>query len=468
MCTWESPKSNKWEVDPVMSVVGTGSSVGSELVIDLAERLRVNGLPVSTSEVLDGIGALSAVDLNSRALVRAALRTTLVKDHVHEPLFRRSFDQVFPRRPREVGGEAAQPVTVADDDIRDSVVQALRDGEEAALDDALHEAVRHFSGSREGMSSGQEAQRILRRMDVADLYRRYLAAGQGEDGSPCGPVHGATEARQAIEQLKSQLADVIASRRSTGDEVQDSLGRDLEDRSLLRARGDELAAMRAIVRPLARRLAAKLGSRRRQGGSGVDMRRTIRASMGSGGVPVTPVLRRRRPTKPDLVVLCDVSGSTAQFAPFILTVLHAVHEEFHRVRSFVFIDGIVEISDLLEAKRGVLDPHYLLSRRGLIAGDGRSDYARALNSFMGDQDDVIRSNSTVLIVGDARSHDRASAAPALAQIRHRSRRLYWLNPEPRDQWDLQDSRASEYAAHCTNCFEVSTIRQLAAAVTTIV
>lgn len=452
-----------------MSAVGSDICVGSELVVSLAERLRVNGLPVSTSEVLDGVQALSVVDLESRVTVRAALRTTLVKDQVHEWVFRRAFDQVFPRQQQIDGSATVRTVAGPDgNDIRDSVVRALRAGEERDLDVALHEAVRHFSGTSVATSSGHEAQRVLRRMDAADLFRRYVAAGRSEDDSAPSFVHEAAEARLAIEQLRSQLTDVIASLRTGEEEVINKLHRELEDRSLLRANGDELAAMRAVLRPLSRRLAAKLGSRRRDGGSGVDMRRTIRASMATGGVPVKPVLRRRRPTKPDLVVLCDVSGSTAQFAPFILTILHAVHEEFHRVRSFVFIDGIVEISDLLEAKRGVLDPHYLLSRPGLIAADGRSDYARALTSFLVDRDDVVTSNSTVLIVGDARSHDRASATQVVAQIGRRSRRLYWLNPEPRDQWDLHDSRASEYAIHCTECFEVSTIRQLAAAVTTIV
>jgi uncharacterized protein with von Willebrand factor type A (vWA) domain len=190
--------------------------------------------------------------------------------------------------------------------------------------------------------------------------------------------------------------------------------------------------------------------------------------MGTGGVPVTPVLRRRRPTKPDLVVLCDVSGSTAQFAPFTLTLLHAVHQEFRRVRSFVFIDGIVEISDILANSPGVLDPHHLLARQGLIVKDGRSDYHRAFTTFLDTWGDSVTAKTTVIIAGDARSHDRDAATHQVAELRHRARRLYWLNPEPQSQWDTQDSRATEYGDHCTHAFEVSTIRELISAVTQIV
>jgi uncharacterized protein with von Willebrand factor type A (vWA) domain len=198
------------------------------------------------------------------------------------------------------------------------------------------------------------------------------------------------------------------------------------------------------------------------------MRRTIRSSMGTGGVPVNPVLRRKRPTKPDLMVLCDVSGSTAESAPFTLMLLHAVHQEFRRVRSFVFVDGIVEITDILANSPGVLDPRLLLGRRGLVVKDGRSDYQQVLSTFLDTWGDSVTGKTTVIIAGDTRSHRRDSAAGELAELGHRARRLYWLNPEQRHEWDTLDSCASEYSTYCTDFFEVSTIRQLIGAVTQIV
>jgi uncharacterized protein len=439
------------------------------LVIALVTRLRADGVPVSTSEALDAVVSLVHMDLRSRSQVRGALRATLIKDATHDVLFRRSFDAVFPRGRRESPDAAASSSrgNAADEEqeLRDSVVRALR--EDHGIEDALEDAIDHFAAAQDdGRSAGHHAQRMLRRMNVPDLYRRYLEGADDDTGFEKSVT--LTEARTAIEQLGRRLEDQLSGRLREGEGVAMQQVEDVQDRPLLRAGPDELVAMRMAMRPLARRLAAKLGAQRRRGGSGLDMRRTIRASMGTGGVPVKPVLRRRRPTKPDLVVLCDVSGSTAQFAPFTLTLLHAVHEEFRRVRSFVFVDGAVEISDMLQSSPGVLDPHHLLSKRGLIAHDGRSDYARALTTFLGTWGDAVTATTTVIIAGDARSHDREPATSIVAELNHRARRLYWLNPEPRREWDSTDSRAGEYGAHCTEAFEVSTIRQLTAAVTQIV
>src|SRR5262249_24118991 len=150
----------------------------------------------------------------------------------------------------------------------------------------------------------------------------------------------------------------------------------------------------------------------------------------------------------------------SQFAPFTLSLLHALHEEFRRVRSWVFIDGIVEVTDFLDSAPGVLDAHHLLGRRGLVAGDGRSDYRRAFSEFLRRWPDTVPGKTTVLVVGDARSHERLPALQELAELHRLGRRLYWFNPEPRPEWDTSDSTMSAYAAHTTGVFEVSTLRQL--------
>jgi uncharacterized protein len=446
------------------------SDVGPLMVVALVTRLRTGGVPVSTSEVLDAMASLLRSDLTSRNRVRAALRATLVKDASHDVLFRRSFDAVFPPvRPDRPEAASTTPREAADeeDQLLDSVVRALREDDPEDIEHALDEAITRFSGNHDdGRSAGHHAQRVLRRMNVPDLYRRYLEADAGSTDFDRGV--GAAEARAAMEQMSRRLTDMLSGRLREGEGIVAQQLEDLQDRPLLRAGADEVVAMRMAMRPLARHLAAKLGALRRRGGSGVDMRRTIRASMGYGGVPVAPVLRRRRPTKPDLVVLCDVSGSTAQFAPFTLTLLHALHDEFRRVRSFVFIDGVVEITELMETSRGVIDPHHLLAKRGLIAHDGRSDYARAMTTFLATWGTAVTAKTTVIVAGDARSHDREPATSVVAELHHRARRLYWLNPEPRAEWDTLDSRATEYATHCTDAFEVSTIRQLTAAVARIV
>jgi uncharacterized protein with von Willebrand factor type A (vWA) domain len=441
-------------------------------ILDLVRRLRAGGLPVSTSETLDAVTAFTTIDISIRVDVRTALKATLVKDISHEVLFERSFEAVFPRVQRERRGQGTASGSSAqeqgDEQLMDDLVRALREGDVTQIDELLDEAIERYAGTDKNQkSAGHHTQRALRRMNVSDLYRRYLE--QGESESAYEKAVDAAEAAAVLEHMKLRMEDLVTGRlREVEGQFSMQSLEDPEDRPLLQAGPDELVAMRQAMRPLARRLATRLGNRKRRGTQGLDMRRTIRASMGTGGVPVKPVLRRKRPTKPDLIVLCDVSGSTAQFAPFTLTLLHAVHQEFRRVRSFVFIDGIVEITEILANSPGVLDPRQLLGGRGLIVKDGRSDYQAVLRAFLKTWGDSVTAKTTMIIAGDTRSHKRDSASPELAELSHRARRLYWLNPEQRQEWNTLDSCASEYANHCTEFFEVSTIRQLIAAVTQIV
>lgn len=439
--------------------------IAPSAVVRLARRLRQGGLAVSTSETLDAVRALGAIDVTRRREVREALKLTLVKDARHDALFQQSFDEVFPRLRKAAGAPPGRVEGNATTNVSsDALVEALRQGDEQRLDALLDDAIDRHAGPTTGERTvGHYVQRTLRSLDLAGLYRRYLDS-QPEDSDADRALRNA-EANAAMVLLRRRLEQLVWDR--VGPNSSPPQMQSPEDQPLLRAGPDELAAMRQAMRPLARRLAAHLGSRRRRGKSALDMRRTIRSSMSTGGTPAQPILRRRRPTKPDLVVLCDVSGSTAQFAPFTLTLLHAVHQEFRRVRSFVFADGIVEITDVLATSPGVLDPHHLLGRKGLIATDGRSDYQRALATFLATWGDSVSAKTTVIIAGDARSHDRGSASREIAELQHRSRRIYWLNPEPRIDWDSDDSRASEYADLCTATFEVSTIRQLAVAVARI-
>ncbi|CAB4880984.1 unannotated protein [freshwater metagenome] len=458
-------------VQPVTATIPPHEALPAS-VVTLVGRLRRSGLAVSTSEALDAMAATAAVGLGSRRDLRVALKAALVKDASHDVAFDRGFDATYPRtrraQPEGQGIEAPgtqDPNT--DDPALDDLVRALRDGDLEHVDDLLEAAIDRHGGSHDdGRSAGHHTQRTLRRMNIPNLYRRYLDQSQGE--TDLDRALETAEAAAAMEQMKRRMEDLVSGRmrEDDGGASRQQL-EDPEDRPLLRAGADELVAMRQAMRPLARRLATRLGNRRRRGTSGLDMRRTIRSSMGTGGVPVQPVLRRRRPTKPDLIVLCDVSGSTAQFAPFTLTLLHAVHQEFRRVRSFVFIDGIVEITDILASSPGVLDPQHLLARKGLIVKDGRSDYRRAFDAFIQTWGSAVTSKTTVIIAGDTRSHDREPATAQVAELEHLARRLYWLNPEPRAEWDSLDSRASEYARHCTDAFEVSTIRELIAAVAQI-
>jgi uncharacterized protein with von Willebrand factor type A (vWA) domain len=444
-------------------------------VLALVRRLRAGGVPVSTGETIDAARALAAVDLAARRQVHAALRATLLKDANHDDVFDRAFEALFPRpsahRPAPPDPADRPPTGPGggdgDGDPGQLLANALLAGTDAAVAQLLEDAVERWAGSADDRSVEHHTQRVLRRLDLARLYRQVLRPEL--DADPLQRAIDATEADQRVEEVMRRIRELVAAHLGQPGAGEPAERRDpLDETPLLRAGPDELAALRSAVRPLARRLATRLHRQsRRRGRGSLDMRRTLRRSLSAGGVPAEIVLRRRRPTKPELVVLCDVSGSTAQFAPFTLALLHAVHQEFRRVRSFVFVDGIVEITELLESAPGVLDPRHLLDRRGLLARDGRSDYTLAFGRFLAAWPDVVGPQTTVIVAGDARSHDRPAALPQLAELARLSRRLYWLDPEPRTDWHTADSAMPLYAAHCTGVFEVSTLRQLADCVAAI-
>jgi uncharacterized protein with von Willebrand factor type A (vWA) domain len=453
-------------------------STALDLVVRLVGRLRAAGLPVSTGETLDAVRALLTVDIRSREVVRSALRCTLVRTGRHDALFDRIFDELLPRASRTAAvpptpsGRPGAPAPPArppanPDEFRRALAAALT----AADADQVHEladaAVEQWAGIDDGgFSARHHTQRLLRTLDLDRVLRALLDAA-GERGTferqlaRARSVDDIGRLRELLERLAEQRL-----RRHRPDRPSPR-ATEVDDLPILTASQEELSALRAAVRPLARRLATRLGRRNRRGTGQLDMRRTIRRSISTGGVALDPVTRRRARTRPDLAVLCDVSGSVALFAPFALSLLHALHDEFPRVRSWVFVDGIVEVTGLMGGSRGMLNPNHLLARRGLVTGDGRSDYRRAMTTFLDDWPDAVSPRTTLLVVGDARSHERPPAMAELAELGRLSRRLYWLNPEPTRDWDTEDSRMGDYARRCTAVFEVATLRQLEEAVARI-
>ena len=187
----------------------------------------------------------------------------------------------------------------------------------------------------------------------------------------------------------------------------------------------------------------------------------MRRSLSTGGVPIEPRFRHPRPAKPEIFVIADISGSVASFARFTLHLVHAISSQFSKVRSFVVIDGIDEVTGFFD---GVDDPAEAVAKinaeADVIAFDGHSDYGRALLSFHDRFAKDVTRRSTILILGDARNNYHPARAEVLEEISSRVKALYWLNPEPSAYWDSGDSIVKLYAPHCDDVLECRTLRQL--------
>ena len=233
------------------------------------------------------------------------------------------------------------------------------------------------------------------------------------------------------------------------------------DRALPSGPAADLAAVHRVVAQLRRRLAThgveRRGSRRHEH---VDIRRTMRASLQTGGVPVVVKYRPRRPRRPEIYVLCDVSTSVTSASVFFLSVLHALHDSFRRMRSFVFIERISEVTDIFARERSFnAVSEAIAGNAGVADVSGYTDYGRVWSEFRALVEDDLHPRATVIVLGDARTNGRDPRADIFATIAARAGRTFWLNPEPRLYWNYGDSVIDAYARYCT-AFECWTTRQL--------
>jgi uncharacterized protein with von Willebrand factor type A (vWA) domain len=425
--------------------------------------LRKAGVPAGTTEVLDATRVLGAVDLLDRPQLRAGLAAALVKRPVHRPTFDLLFDLWWPpavgdpldlteRRDDEPGDEAGERGEPDLDALRDELRQLLLEGDDEALRRFARLAVAELGHA--GAQPGRQSwftYRVLRALSPDTLIASMLDALLA--GEPRGGLAEQVARRRLQERIAALRAYVEAEvrRRVAEERDRDQVARSalppLADQvDFLRAQREELAAMRRTVHPLARRLASRLAARRRLGREGrLDVRRTVRASLGTGGVPVETHHRPRRVHKPELVVFCDVSGSVAGFAHFTLMLTAALREQFSRVRAFAFIDTCDEVTRLFGPGADLADSVRRLAREAdLVAYDGHSDYGNALRVFVDRFPDAVGPKTSLLVLGDARTNYRDPGIALLKGLVDRSRHAYWLNPEPRREWNSGDSMARRY------------------------
>lgn len=465
-----------------------------DLLTGFVGELRAAGLGVSLTEVLDAAEAVRQVPVEDRALFKAALAATLVKSDAYRETFDVVFEVYFAVRGPEHaigaapgGGEPAQagapdlggsgrPVGAGGDgltaeELAAMLYRALLAGDEPVVGKLARHAVTLFAGMEAGRPVGGTYYlfRTLRSLDLDGLAGRLMAAVRADAGRDLSPLEerlAADEHRSRLAQLRREVEAEIR-RRLVGDRgasaVASTLRRPLpEDVDFMHANRDELAALRRAVYPLTRKLAARLARRRRHGRRGpLDFRSTVRHSLSSGGVPIDPRFRRPTPSKPEIMVIADISGSVAAFARFTLQLVYAISSQFSRVRSFVFVDGIDEVTRLFEQADDVAEALALVSATAEVVWvDGHSNYGHAFESFWGRWGAEVNARTAVLILGDARNNYHASSAWVLGELRLRARQLWWLNPEPRSYWDTGDSIAGEYAAHCDGAVECRNLRQL--------
>ena len=428
--------------------------------IAFLDALRTAGLTVSLAEVLDATRAMGAIDLMDREALRHAYAACVLKRPAHRTTFNVLFDLWFPA----VTGDPTQAVEEGEDGepgeggppdpdaYRDLLRDLLLDGDEEAMRRFARQVVQGLG--RADTAPGRQSwfsYRVLRQLSPETLMASLLEAllkGQDRGGL------AEKVARQTIqERIKAfqEMVEAEVRRRLAEDRGTEQISKTAvqplaEQVDFLRASRNDMAELRRQVFPLARRLATRLTARRRLGKTGkLDFRRTVRASLATGGVPLVTHHKPHKPHKPELVVLCDVSGSVAGFAHFTLMLAYALREQFTKVRAFAFIDTCDEVTRFFTPGGDVADALARMSSEAkLVWFDGHSDYGHSIEKFAEDFPDAVGPRTSLLILGDARNNYRATGAQTLKQLVQRSRHAYWLNPEPSAYWGSGDSATGAY------------------------
>ena len=469
-----------------------------DLMAGFVTELRNAGLPVSLTENLDAMEAVQHIPIEDREAFKYALAATMVKNNAHWRAFETVFEVYFSLRGPEYklvegdseldqmwremqeaqqqgegksGGGGMESLTP--EEMMKLLMNALKNGDQGLMRALAKQAVQRFAGMEPGRPVGGTyyLYRTLRNLDLDGMQDKLMDAARQEVGGELTPLEERLEKDEyesRIDQFKKEIEAEIR-RRLVADRGAEAMAKTLrkplpEDVEFMHASRDEMQALKKSLYPLTRKLAARLARKRRHGRKGpLDFRNTVRHSLSYGGVPAEPKFKYPRPAKPELIVVADISGSVAAFARFTLMLVYALQGQFSKVRSFVFIDGIDEVTDFFKNTEDIQEAiHRVNTEADVVWVDGHSDYGHAFEVFWDKWGKEVGPKTTVLLLGDARNNYHASQAWVVKNIRQKARHVYWLNPEPKSYWNTGDSIVGDYGTHTDGVYECRNLRQLEA------
>ena len=449
-------------------------------LIEFVRALRAAGVRVSLAESQDAGEALDAVGVAERERFRAALRATLVKEARDHATFDYLFPLFFGSGQPPLADIPAELTEEQRDTLREALAALAGDAEAlAALLRQLLEG-QHFSesqlqqlGEQSGLAEGESLmqrrwfERRMRRAaglrELEELIRELMQmlAELGMSAAARAQLLQLLEANsdalgeQLAQHVGSSLARQMAER---GPEPR----RELLDVPFTQLRHSEVETLREELQRLAARLRTRAALRQQRAREGKpDPRRTLRASLRYGGLPLE-IQRRSRRRKPALVLLCDLSTSMRHCASFLLMLIYQLQDQVAKTSSFIFIDDLVEISDHFASR----EPREALLRvmRENPPGHYNTDLGRSLETLCERHSGCVDPRATLIILGDGRNNFNDPRLDLAQELQRRSHRLFWFNPEPRAQWGSEDSDMPDYARCADGVYAVSTLRELASAV----
>jgi uncharacterized protein with von Willebrand factor type A (vWA) domain len=456
----------------------TNIAPASEPLRRFLQVARGAGLKVSAAEGIDAARAVDIVGFEDRAILKDTLGLVLAKTPDEKAAYDEVFELYFKRD--EFAGKAG-PAEAADEPPGSGQQNAgpagdgmggtgglgslLDSNDTATLATAMEQAARDagIENIRFFTQKNLYARRILDRMGLRAVERDIEAMRQS--GTPEG-LDRAQFLDRKIEALRDAVRDFVERNlllfaKGDTEKFREEL---LKSARLSNLERRDLDRMRILVRQMAKKLAARYAKTRRRRLRGqLDTRRTLRRNMGWGGIPFITVWKQKRIEKPRVMVLCDVSGSVAAMAQFLLMFMYAINEALSDIRSFAFAGSLIEVSEILE-KQPVEEA---IARIMSLIGYGSSNYGNAFADFEDGWMRHVTNKTTVIILGDARGNRTDPRTEIIGRLSQRSKRIIWLNPEYRSAWGTGDSDMYRYAPFCHLVTVCNTLRHLERTITDI-
>lgn len=413
--------------------------------------LRAAGSRVSPGEAIDAARTIALVGVSDRSLLKDSLGAVLAKSADERETHDRVFDLFFRREATNAGSarDNDQPPPPRNDvtSSQAEAFQALAEsGDEAALAAALERAAAAAGAEniRFATQASFYARRMLETLGVEAMEARLLERLRSGGADNEREAEAMIAARMRMQRAARRVIDeryAVYGRPATETFLDDVVARRAIDALTLR----DIARLKVLVAKLAKRLRDRHARRRRRKDRGrLDVRRTLRASAATEGIPFRVVWKVKKLDRPKIVAICDVSGSVARSVRFLLMFLFALNEKIADLRTFAFSAHLIDVADLIEGQ----DFDAAFERILREVGGGSTDYGQALVDLSENFRDVIDRRTTVLILGDGRSNHANPRLDLFRAMAEQAKRVVWLSPEPKGQWGSGDSCLLEYRPHC--------------------
>lgn len=474
----------------------------TEVLGDFIRALRAADVRVSTSESIDAGNVLDLVGFADRMMLRDGLGQVLAKSEYEKEAFRDTFDRFFAfdqfkskgkgeasegedgeesgeqsqqeggegegSQPGQPGGSPGQgggerqregePESGEGDGapMAHDLVEMLESGDQAALQMALAEAARQAQLNRIRLFT-QRGMYVRRMMEIMGLDGLQNEIERREDNGEQGR---ADDLRALRDQLRGDVRDYVEKQL---DIFTANAGRQLREEVLSQVRlsnvdMSDMKIMRALVAKMAKRLVALHSRRKKVDRRGqLDVRKTIRANVEFDGLMFHTIWKQKKIDRPKVMAICDVSGSVAQVARFLLMFLYSVQEVLPRVRSFAFSGQLGETTEMFDKTSKIEDAITNALREH---GGGSTDYGQAFVDFERLALDDVDHRTTVLILGDGRSNYSDPRGDILKKIHARARRVIWLNPEGKSMWNSGDSEMKRLQPYCDTAVTCASLKDL--------